>query len=87
MDKRFLAWIIKQHEKLEGKNKHCFLQGLKFQPEGVLRFIKENLENWAMVAVATLGIPISIYGHDLLAKEVLEAFQQHFATDMAVITQ
>jgi uncharacterized protein (DUF2249 family) len=86
MDTRFKERIIKDHENMDPKNKQEFLRMLKFAPDQVLHIISDHMPNWQMNHMTTAAEPFYV-DFDLDPPELLKAFQEHFAAELATITQ
>ncbi len=88
MDPRFMNWIIKKHEEIDPENKQIFLKTLKFYPDLALSTISSALFNWGTVATFELHLNCLIIDDvERDSRDVLKALQDHFAKEMAAITQ
>lgn len=81
MNQRAVDLLITEHENLSPKAKSNFLLILKFDPDLALEKISSMLQDLA----PELSIEAVSVASD--SQELLTAFQEHFAEEMAIITQ
>ena len=86
MDTKFKERIIRDHENMDPKSKQKFLRMLKFLPNQVLRIISENMPKWQQIHMTTATEPFYV-DFELDPPELLKAFQEHFAAELATITE
>jgi len=86
LDAKFLAWLIVRHDKLSLGIKQKFLRLLKLSPNGVLREISSQLSQWRLNHIIATGEVTACCDHQGEPQEILEAFQNHFAPQLAEIS-
>ena len=91
MDQKLKDWIIKQHElqyeQLGPDAKRDFLRLLKAEPAEVEQVFYDELYKWNAAGGYHLDMSFKVQDRRQEAQELLKAFQEHFAREMAAITQ
>jgi hypothetical protein len=87
MDPQFKKWIVDRHDRMESAAaRENFLKKLKHSPDTVLKYIQILLAKWMRLATQETGRAIAVYNPNEESQEVLQAFQEHFARELARIT-
>jgi len=90
MNAEFKDWILRQFDQTDSKatkqKKLDFLRTLKLEPDKAEQWISENIASWS-VAYQRETKESAMICFPLDACLLLEALQEHFATDLAAITQ
>ena len=88
MDVIFKNWIVQKVEKdlKNAEQRRKFLLALKFESAKVQEFISGAMHNWGMFCAVESEKPIS-QDFQTDPPEVVQALQEHFAKELATITQ
>jgi hypothetical protein len=87
MDQKFKEWLISQHELADPETKHDFLQMLKFSPDKVLQIFSSHIRIWVTQANYYTRAKFEVHDCNQESQEILKAFQEHFAKELAAITK
>jgi len=88
MTEGFKNFMLRDVERLTGDQRRDFLRTLKFDPAFVERFIFENIMDW-ITSFMISSQKEAILCNDLKGDSRLLriAYEQHFAEELALITQ
>ena len=83
----FKDFLVKDTDKWTLEEKRNILRMLKFEPEKVVQIVAQHLEDWGTQYIALTGKIAACYdnsGDD--PKELVEAWKEKYATELAAIT-
>jgi len=86
----FRDWLIEDSNKWTREEKQNFLRMAKFEPDRAVQIISENLADWATVYCSTKGAGVvvaNLHTAQADADELFTAYKEHFALELAAITQ
>ena len=90
MNQGFRDWcieqVMEQLKQLDSDSKQKFLRRLKFESDKVLQTISEGIHSWSMIYLVHSQEILHVDFKDD-PKEILSALQEHFAAEMAAITE
>jgi len=86
MNPNFKQWLLDDSANWNPDYLQSFLQMLKFNPDQALQLISKNLWDWGTSFMVQSGATelLHVYGEN---SEILEAYQAHFAEELALVTQ
>lgn len=86
MNQAFKEWLLKDSINWTPQQKDEILTKLKHEPESFTRKIAESLDHWALAFVCKTGNALVIYSTLDEATELVQAYKDRFATELANIT-
>ena len=84
---RFDYWLIADYTRVGARDQQTFLHMLKFEEGNVARTIVASLEDWATCFVAETGQAHFWDTDEAEAQRIITALKEHFATELAAITE
>lgn len=87
MNAEFKKWLIADMANADHEAKQSFLRMLKFEPDKVAEIVSANLMHWGTYFVAETGTIIGGYNDEEDAQELVQAYKEHFAKEMATIPE
>ncbi len=86
MDPKFKEWIIKDSANWPAETRRQILRMLKFEPRKFFHSVLDDLKDWGTrYTMSTSHTLASCDKDDDAAKELIEALEQHFASELAEI--
>jgi len=87
MDKRLIDWIIKNNAKSTRQDMQIFLRMLKFNPRTILDVISDNINHWGHACARELKKDLKFSNSKEECRDLLHAFQNHYAKELAMIKE
>ena len=78
----FISWLVADTEGYKPEQKEAFLRMLKFNPEGSLQIIKENVIDWASLYAYDGGVAFQYPG---LEQEIHNAFVEKYKAELEAL--
>jgi hypothetical protein len=86
MNQRFKEWLIRDSDEWSHQEKQNFLRMAKFRPDKAVQIISDNIWRWGTAAMCEIG-SFDIFDVDSESREIFAAWQEHFANELAAITE
>ncbi len=86
MDVHFKEWLIKDSNTWNPAEKRNVLALLRENPERMVQIIFDNMEGWAFSYTSATGLAVVDSSQRSDAEELMEAYRQHFATELSLGT-